>query len=265
MALIRHHERGAGPAVVLLHGFPLTAAMWSAQIDPLTAAGFRVVMPDLRGHGESPAPDEVATMTRHAEDVIALLDRLGLERVILGGLSLGGYVALELYRRHPRRIAALVLLDTRAEADTPEGRRGRRETVDRIREDGIGVLESSMLPKLLTNRSREERGVLTERVRGMMRATTARAAIRTVEGLAERPDQRELLPTITVPTLVAVGAEDPITPPAVAEAMASAIPGAGPAVVIPDAAHLMPLEAAEAFNPFLLEFLRGVSPSLPRR
>lgn len=260
MGQLRFSERGTGTAVVLLHGFPLTRAMWSGQVEPLAEAGYRVVMPDLRGHGESPAPDEVASMARHAKDVVELIDRLRLDRVMLGGLSLGGYVALELYRRHRDRIAALLLLDTRAEADTAEGRHQRRETITSIQEHGIGVLEAAMLPKLLTDRTRAERPVLTERVREMMRSTTARAAIRTLEGLAERPDQRDLLPTITVPTLVAVGAEDPITPSSVAEALAEAIPGAGPAVVIPEAAHLMPLESAEMFNPILLAFLRSLTP-----
>lgn len=244
--------RGA-PAVILLHGFPLDHSMWSAQAAALKAAGFRVVVPDLRGFGKASvrAP---STMAAHAADVLRLADRAGLRRFALAGFSMGGYVALEVARQAPERLAGLALVDTRAEPDTEEARKGRAETAAKVRAQGVGVVAESMLPKMLTARAPP---AMVEPVRAMMMRTPAEGAALALLGMGERADQRATLAHVRVPTLVVVGAEDPITPPAAAEAMAQAVPGAR-LVVVPGAAHLAPVEQAEAVSAAMVEWMRGV-------
>jgi pimeloyl-ACP methyl ester carboxylesterase len=182
------------------------------------------------------------------------VDRAGIRRFVLAGFSMGGYAALELARRAPERLAGLLLVDTRAEPDTDDARRGRAETAAKVRAAGPQVLVDSMLPKLLTPRAPP---AMVEEVRAMMLRIPPEGAAQALLGMGERPDSRPSLGAIHVPTLVLVGAEDVITPPEASRAMQAAIPGAH-LEVIPGAAHLAPVEQADAVNAAILSWARGL-------
>lgn len=254
--------RISGPAtglpVLLLHGFPLDLRMWDMQAKALAAMGHRVITPDLRGHGASPRPDVPATMARHAADVRRLADSLALDRFALVGFSLGGYVALEAMRMYPDRIMALGLVDTRAEPDSDEARKGRYATAEDVKQGGMVPLAERMLPKLLTEQTLKQRPELTERVRTMMQEAPPVGMIMGLLGMAERPDARPGLAQIDVPTSVVVGARDALTPPSAAQAMTNAIAQAR-LHIIADAGHLTPMEAPDAVTNALLGLLEDVT------
>jgi pimeloyl-ACP methyl ester carboxylesterase len=232
--------------------------MWREQAEALGAT-WRVIAPDLRGMGETPLGDGgTATMEEMAEDLAALLDALNVERAVLGGLSMGGYVAFEFFRRFRERVRALVLADTRPQADTEDGRRTREETARKVLREGTQTLVDSMLPKLLSASTREGRPDVVERVRAMMLAVRPEGAAAALRGMAARRDQTELLPRIDVPTLILVGAEDTITPPSDSEAMAAKIKGAR-LVRVEGAAHLSNVERPGEFNRALVDFVGGLS------
>ncbi len=256
--LLAYNDNGPGPVVVLLHGFPLDRSMWSSQETTLGSM-YRVITPDLRGHGQSAAPDGVYSIEAMAEDVIETLDALQVtEPVVLGGLSMGGYVALALMARYPERFRALMLIDTKAEGDTPEAARGREELASTVEGSGnSGAVASAMLPKLFSETTRQRRPQLISQMRAVMEKTPARAVAGALRGMAARPDRTAELAQIAVPTLVLVGADDVITPPDGAQKMAEAIPDAQ-IVVVPDAGHLAPLENPQATNEAILHFLQGL-------
>lgn len=250
-------DRGSGPALLFVHGFPLNGTLWRHQAGAFP--GWRTLIPDLRGMGRSDAPDLGYSMATYADDLAALLDAVGVDDVVLVALSMGGYVAFEFLRRHRPRVRGLVLADTRAQADSAEGRRARETAMADAREGGAALIAEQMLPKLLAKGAPEP---LREAVRAMMAATPVPGLVGALAAMRDRPDATELLPTLQgLPTLVTVGAEDAITPPPLSEAMAKAIPGAKLAVIA-DAGHLAPLEQPEAFNRHLrlfLEQLRGMA------
>lgn len=256
--LLAYNDDGPGPVVVLLHGFPLDRTMWSSQVTTLGSM-YRVITPDLRGHGQTAAPDGVYSMDEMAEDVIETLDTLQItEPVVLGGLSMGGYVALALTARYPDRFRALMLIDTKAEGDTPDAARGREELASTVEGTGnSGAVASAMLPKLFSETTRQRRPELISQMQAVMQKTPARAVAGALRGMAARPDRTAELAQIVVPTLVLVGADDAITPPDGAQKMAEAIADAQ-IVVIPDAGHLAPLENPQATNEAILDFLRGL-------
>lgn len=249
----------AGPrdasAIILLHGFPFDHRMWSHARDALLAAGHRVIVPDLRGLGKAPLarPAGVGEM---AEDVLRLADRAGIRRFALAGFSLGGYVALDVARRAPERLARLALVDTRAEPDAEEARAGRHALAAKVRATGAGALVEAMMAKMLTPETRAGRPQLAVTVEAMMLATPPEGAALALEGIAARPDSRPLLPKLAMPALIVVGALDPITPPAASESMAAAIPRAK-LVIVPSAAHLTPMESPEAVSSALVAWARA--------
>jgi pimeloyl-ACP methyl ester carboxylesterase len=256
--MLSYDDDGPGPVVVLLHGFPLDRTMWSAQKSSIGSI-YRVIAPDLRGHGESAAPSGVYTMDAMAADVIELLDALQITGpVVLGGLSMGGYVALALMARHPQRFRALMLMDTRATADTPEAARNREELARKVETTSrTSHVVEAMLPKLFSDETRARRGELIPPVRAAMERVPVSAVAGALRGMAQRPDRTAELAAITVPTLVLVGAHDAITPPDESRQMAQALPNAQLAI-IPDAGHLAPLENPEAANEAILNFLDGL-------
>ena len=248
---------GSGGTVVLLHGFPFNRTLWSGQAAAL-AATHRVVTPDLRGHGETGLAGEVSTMEEMATDVAALLDALGVtERIVLGGLSMGGYVALAFYRLFPERVRALVLADTRPQADTDEARRTREETALTALSEGMRPIADTMLPKLVAPATSEAASAVVERVREMILSTKPEGAAAALRGMAVRRDQTELLTEIDVPTLILVGSEDVITPPQDSETMHAAIRGSR-LLLIKDAGHVSNLERPGEFNHALEQFLSGL-------
>ena len=255
---LAYREVGAGLPVVLLHAFPLSSAMWLAQREALSSA-YRVITPDLRGFGGSPLPEGVEpSLDESADDVAALLDRLGVERVVLGGLSMGGYVAMALLRRHPDRVAALVLADTKASADPEPGRDNRLRMAASLEADPDSpVLVDQVLPALLGDTTTAERPLVAGRVRGLVQAAPAAAAAWAQRAMAARPDSFDVLRACDVPALVVVGEEDRLSPVADAQAMADALPQ-GRLVVLPRAGHLPAVETPEAFDEALRQFLDGL-------
>lgn len=249
------YQRGKGrkPALLLIHGFPLDHRLWAAQLRSL-ATLTHVIAPDLRGHGRSAVTPGPLTMAQHADDLAALLDHLQITQAIVGGLSMGGYIALAFWRRHPERIRALVLADTRAEPDSVVARLGRDAAAARVQQTGVAALAEEMLPKLLAPGSLANPKIV-DAARALMAAQPVAGIVGALAGLRDREDSRPLLATITVPTLVVVGEADAITPPADAVALAAGIPGAR-LVTIPGAGHLSPLENPRAFNAVLREFVR---------
>src|SRR5437763_10626095 len=201
---LAYDAAGAGAPVVLLHGFPFNRSLWREQATAL-AASYRVVTPDLRGFGASTVVAEPATMESLAEDVAALLDELELKRVTLGGLSMGGYVALAFYRLFPRRVRALVLADTRPQADTAEARANRETLAGRALDEGMQPIADAMLPKLLAPATHKQRPEIVARVREMILQTPTAGAAAALRGMALRRDQTDLLPDILAPTLSLVG------------------------------------------------------------
>ena len=251
---IEYDVRGKGPAVLLLHAFPLARSMWEPQVEAL-ATTHRVVRFDARGFGGSQL-DDVAplTMERIADDGASLLDQLWIDRAVVHGCSMGGYAALAFARRHPGRLAGLVLQDTRAAADTAEVRATRAALAARVLDEGAKAVVDALLPKLLGQTSHRERPPLVATLKERILATSPRAVANALYGLAARADSRAMLPGISVPTLVLVGEEDVLTPPDEARAMASAIPGAR-LELVPRAGHLANFENPEAVNAALGAFL----------
>lgn len=250
---LAYTDAGCGPAVVFLHGFPFDRSMWRGQVERLSAS-FRVIAPDLRGHGETTATREPSTMEEMAEDVVALLDELNVPRAVVCGLSMGGYVSLALYRAHPSRVRALVLADTRAQADTEEARRTREENARRALAEGMEPIVEAMLPKLLSARTREGEPATVARVRRMMLGVNPEGAAAALRGMALRRDQTVLLSEIDVPVLFVVGSEDAITPPSESEAMHALVEGSR-LKVVEGAGHVSNVERPEEFDRALAEFL----------
>ncbi len=242
------------PPVVLLHAFPLDGTMWAPQLASLGRLG-PALAPNLPGFGGR-APG-AADLGSFADTVVRDLDDAGFDRAVVVGCSLGGYVALRLVARHPDRVAALVLVDTRAEADDDPGRTRRTAQAARARAEGVAWLPDTLVPALLGETSRHQRPTVVESVRDRVAGADPEGVARALEAMRDRPDSAPLLPEIDVPTLVVVGAEDTLTPPETARQLAGAIPGAR-LEVIPEAGHLSSLERPLAFDAVLLEFLAGL-------
>jgi 3-oxoadipate enol-lactonase len=253
---LAYTDAGLGQPVVLLHGYPFNRSLWNEQVSAL-GNSYRVITPDLRGLGESDASQGPATMNRMAQDVAALLDHLEISRAVVGGLSMGGYVALAFYKQFPSRVRSLILADTRAPADTEEGKQTRHQQAEKALAEGMAGIADSMLPKLLTPETVSKRPDLVKRVRDMMLKTKPEGAAGALLGMAEREDQTALLSQISCPTLILVGREDPITPVADSEKMHREIAGSR-LVVIENAAHVSNLERTDQFNEELMRFLHVI-------
>jgi YbgC/YbaW family acyl-CoA thioester hydrolase len=248
--------RGEGPAVLFIHGYPLDRSIWTHQLAALD--GWSRIAPDLRGMGQSDAPDLGYSMETYAADLAALLDLLGVDDVVLVGHSMGGYVAFEFLRSWRNRVRGLVLVDTRAEPDTPEARKNRDAAAATAREKGAEAIAEAMLPKMLGTSTRAGAPATVERVRAMMAATPVAGIVGALGAMRDRPDSTPLLPELAgIPSLVIVGDEDEITPAAQARAMADAIPGAS-LVVIRSAGHLPTMERPVETTDALLAFLDGL-------
>jgi len=254
---LAYTDTGIGQSVVLLHGYPFNRSLWNEQVSALSNR-YRVITPDLRGLGESDSRPGAATMNRMAQDVAELLDQLEIWRAVIGGLSMGGYVALAFYKQFPSRVRALVLADTRAQADTEEGKQTRLQQAEKAIAEGMAGIADAMLPKLLTPETVSKRPEIVKRVRDMMLKTKPEGAAGALLGMAERDDQTALLSQVACPALILVGREDPITPVQDSEKMHREITGSR-LVVIDNAAHVSNLERTEQFNDELVQFLNSLS------
>ncbi|AWW38539.1 hydrolase [Streptomyces sp. AS58] len=240
--------------LVLVHGHPFDRTMWAPQIEAF-APDRRVVAPDLRGYGASPVTPGVTLLSRFARDIAELLDELAVPSCVLAGLSMGGQIAMECYRQWgPDRIRGLVLADTFAAAETPDGRRARNTMADRLLREGMRGYADEVLGKMVGPSASAE---VAAHVHRMMTATSPEGAAAALRGRAERPDYRDLLTRVAVPALVVVGADDEYTPVSDARALHAALPDAT-LQVIDSAAHLPNLERPDRFNAALAAFLTRV-------
>ncbi len=256
-------DRGAGLPVLLVHGFPLDHTMWDGQIEALAEHAW-VIAPDLRGFGQSPLgaldPARGISMERYADDLGELLDAIGpavKEPIVLVGFSMGGYIAWQFVRKYPERVRALVQCDTRAVADSEEGRAGRLKMAEKVAEWGSARIAEMMGPKLIAPQSFETKPEVVAAVRAVVERTSPAGIAAAQRGMAARPDMTSFLPQIHVPTLVLVGAEDAISPPSEMQVIADKIPNAE-FVVIPDAGHMTTMENPEAVNQALLAFIESL-------
>jgi pimeloyl-ACP methyl ester carboxylesterase len=250
------HYRDSGTSkdvVLLLHAFPLHSGMWARQIAALEGK-HRVIAPDYRGLGKSGMPPEAWTIDLLAQDVRALLSHLRVERAAVAGLSMGGYLAFELYRQLPGLFRGLALCDTKAGADTDEGKANREKFARSAIEKGTGWVADEMIPKLL--RATPDPAAVKE-VRALVTGGTPAGVAAAQRAMARRPDSTPTLAALSCPTLVVVGEEDSLTPPAESEKMAKGVKGAT-LVRIPGAGHLPPVENPEAFNAALVKFVDGL-------
>ena len=256
--LLDFDDDGPGPVVVLLHGFPMDRSIWSHQRASIGAL-YRLITPDLRGHGRTAAPDGIYAIDAMADDVIETLDRLQLtDPLVLGGLSMGGYVALSIAERYPERLKGLILTNTRAASDSPEAAAKREQNAHWVESSGdVEPVVAAMIPKLFAESTVKTHPEVVKKLHHHMSRTVPRAVVGALRGMAARPDRTDLLPRITVPTLVIAGIEDAIVPPAEARAMAEAIPH-GHFVEIPHAGHLAPLENHQAADAAILGFLESL-------
>jgi 3-oxoadipate enol-lactonase len=243
-------------ALVLLHAFPLNARMWESQL-AAAAHGWHVIAPHVRGAdgGIDDRSTASVTMDDYAADVVDLLDALHIQDAVLCGLSMGGYLALSLMRHAPTYVRGLVLADTKAQADTPEGLEARRAMISLVETRGVAAVADAMVPKLLGVTTREQRPLVETRVRTLIQANSVQSIAGAVRAMMSRSDSTALLSSIRVPTLVVVGDEDAVTPPANAEELHAAIAGAE-LVRIPAAGHLSSLERPDEFNAALTRFLQ---------
>ncbi|MFN7917172.1 MAG: alpha/beta fold hydrolase [Vicinamibacterales bacterium] len=255
-------DRPLAGTLVLLHAFPVGARMWEPQ-HAIAASGWRVVMPQFRGF-DCPTPDgaDAQTLDDYAGDVSDLLDTLSVSRAVIGGLSMGGYVAFALYRRRPELFSGLILADTRAEADTPDARTNRQRLIALAGSGGAAAIADEMVPKLLGATTRATQPAVEARLRALIGANRPAAIQAALTGMMTRDEATSLLPAIDVPSLVIVGEEDALTPPALSRTMASALPNATLAV-IPGAGHLSNLEQPQAFNAEVEGFLESMQAQTP--
>lgn len=255
-AEIFYEVTGHGPPVVLLHAFPANHDLWEPASQALTTR-YRVIAPDLRGHGESGVGEGPATMAKHAADLARILDEEDVGRAVFAGVSIGGYVLFEFWRKFRGRGAALILCNTKAQADTPEGRAGRLQAAADVLERGTEPFFESMLPKLLGRTTLATRPDLVEGALQMMRKMSAEDVALVQRGMAERADSLETLKSINVPTLILTGDEDALAGVSEAELMKNNISGSQMKVVA-KAGHYSPWEQPQELGRIVRQFVDGV-------
>ncbi len=248
--------RGRGPAVTLVHGFPLNHRIYDTQIRALSHT-HRVIAPDLPGFGKSPPMGEDISMDTYADAVAAILDALEIEKTVLAGLSMGGYIAFAFWRRYPERVQGLVLLNTRAKADTPEARENRFKTIEAVQTDGLAPLIENMIPKLLSPVTLRGKAHVVNKLRHIMGESSVEGVVAALKAMAGRPDTRSTLESITVPTLIIAGRDDALIPVSEAEDMALAIPDAR-LHVVDQAGHLVTMERPRTTARLMASFMERV-------
>jgi pimeloyl-ACP methyl ester carboxylesterase len=249
---VAYNDQGTGLPIIFLHAFPLNRTMWANQ-EQVLSSQFRIITIDLRGHGESDAPLWRYTLDQSADDMVALLDQLAIRQALFVGLSMGGYLLFAFYRKYSARMKGMVLADTRAQADTDEGKTGRFQMAQTAYKQGPSAIADLMIPKLLSLATIQTRPEIVRNVRSMIEGNQISGIAGDLMAMAERPDSVPLLKQIACPTQIIVGELDQATPPSDATFMAEQIPNARLAIV-PNAAHLANLEQPAAFNKILTTF-----------
>ena len=247
---------GQGSPVVLLHPFPANHELWMPAAKALTSR-YQLILPDLRGHGDSETGEGPATMQKHAADVSRVLDEVGVGRAAMAGISIGGYTLFELWRQNRARISALALFNTKAPQDTPEARKARLQTAEDVLQKGAEPFFESMVPKLMGKTTVETRPDLVAGALRLMRKMSPQDVAAVQRGMAERPDSTATLKTINVPTLIVTGNEDTITGIPEAETMRQNISGSQ-MKIIAKAGHYSIWEQPEEAGRILRQFLDSV-------
>lgn len=248
---------GNGLPLLLIHGFPLCRKMWHPQRTKLSSEGFRIITPDLRGFGESDAVDGPYSVDIFADDIIALLDHLGIDKAVIGGMSMGGYVLFNLLERYPERLAGAAFLVTRATADDEAAKERRLRLAREVMIQGPLVIGQAFAEILFADSTPEERPKLVSEVFGWIAGTDSRGLAGGLLAMRERKDSTALLPSITVPA-IAIGAEgDKAAPPDFTRAIAAGIPGCRLAIIA-GGGHMVNLELPGDFNRALIDFLREI-------
>jgi len=250
-----YEDQGTGKPIVLIHGFPFDHHLWDRQVEIL-ADHHRVITPDLRGFGQSDAPEGPYTMTQYAADIIALLDLLQIDRAIIAGLSMGGYISLAIAEQYPERLDGLVLSNTRTAKDTAAIRQNRYNTVEKIKFEGTEFLVLDMLGKVLSKDTRKHNPAVLEFVEQIMRRQRAAGIIGAQQGMAQRKDRSFILNDLQIPVLVIAGRDDKLISPMEAKRIAKELP-LGHLEIIPKAGHLSNLEQPDTYNERFMRFVES--------
>lgn len=249
---LKHEEAGSGYPLILIHGFPHNRSLWAGQLFGLSDR-CRVIAPDLRGFGESPGAPPWS-MESYADDIAELMERLSIEKAVIGGLSMGGYVLFEFLRRYPERVHSVILADTRAGADNDETKTKRRALQEVARTRGAAAVADAQITGMVGATTRATRPEIVRDVHSMLASAPVEGIVGALEAMMSRPDSSDTLLEIDVPVLIVVGEEDALTPPRESQSMHAAIPGSVLAV-IPHAGHVSNIEQPEEFNSALRNFL----------
>jgi pimeloyl-ACP methyl ester carboxylesterase len=252
---LTYDDCGTGPAVLLIHGFPLNRQMWQPQLLPLAEGSFRVIAPDLRGFGASQVPADGYSMDGFADDIIALMDALQIERAVVGGMSMGGYILMNLLERYPQRVRAACFIATKSSADDEEGRARRTAMAADAERLGANPLIKIFAELLFAPNSMHERPELIARVTAWMRDTDPKALAGGLLAMRDRKDYTPLLPGFRHPSLVIAGALDRAASPNAVELLTKGLPDCRTRV-IERAGHMVNMEQPEQFNSALVEFLK---------
>ena len=259
---LNYVDEGRGPVLLLVHGFPLDHTMWQYQIADLKDE-MRVIAPDLRGFGMSGVTAGTVTMAQMADDLAGLLDALRIsEPVYFCGLSMGGYVAWQFIERHRKRLAGVILCDTRAVADTPKERETRLETAEKVVKEGPGFIAEAMPKRLFAERTHQEQPKVVQETREVIRRTAPEGIAAAARGMAARPDVSGKLGGMEIPALVIVGSEDAISKAEEMRTIAEELP-ISMFVEIPGAGHMSPLEAPDVVNRAISDFVSRMSSQPP--
>jgi pimeloyl-ACP methyl ester carboxylesterase len=252
-----YQSQGKGTPLLLIHGFPLSKKMWEPQLQSLSLNA-NVLAPDLRGHGESEPVAGPYSMDLLADDYISFLDALEIEQpVVVCGHSMGGYITLAMYRRHPDRIRGLILAATRAGADSPDGKASRENAIAKAKEEGPAAIASAMLPKMMSPTTYQSNPDLVEQVDNLMSNTSLQGIVGALEAMKERPDSTPMLAKITVPTLIIHGEDDQLIPSQEAQSMHTSIADSN-LYLISNAGHLPNLEQPDRFNQIVKGFTENL-------
>lgn len=255
---LAYDDCGQGRALLLIHGFPLCRRMWLPQLQPVAEAGFRVIAPDLRGFGESEPSAPPCSLEDYADDLVALLDHLGIERAVVAGMSMGGYILLNLLDRHPGRVSAAAFLFTRAGADDEAGKARRSQLAGEVAAGNRQALEDAFGPILFAEPTRERKPELVREVGGWIRQASTDGVVGALMAMRDRKDYTQTLGNIAVPCLVAGAELDRAVPPQNAAILAEGLADAT-SCLIPEAGHMANMEQPDLLNSHLLDFLRRLS------
>ncbi|MBC8087683.1 MAG: alpha/beta fold hydrolase [Phycisphaerae bacterium] len=256
---LAYDDTGSGTPVVFIHGFPHDRALWSEQVSALSTH-VRCIAPDLRGFGES-STDGPYSVDQYADDLAQLLNHLSIDRAVVCGLSMGGYIAMAMWRRHRERVLALVLCDTKAGADNDEGRRKRDDLIATATQEGSAKVAELQISGMVGKTTREKRPDIVDRARAMMARQSVEGIVGALTALRDRPDSTATLGTVTVPTLVVVGDEDALTPVAEAEGIVKALAPEARAKleIVQGSGHASCMERPAAVTHVLADFLATLS------